>query len=299
MYTKRNAIYLLIALVVTLFAGLFFSNRVKAKHAEVVQKHEKLKLEFTESDKIAKTLPEVQVMYDSLKKRWLDAPKKILSLPEPQLTVSYMVWLADHYNLDMEFEFKIDKIKQLDIISQFTFSVTGITDYDDLYTFIFYMTQNPILYKFEKINLRRNEENKIEYEIQMMGFFLHQDILPGEQFNFAHQQAIDVEGEFFDIFYTTYQPPVDPAFADAGQFDSSNEDDLKIKSNLVDPSQASLLALTSSTAYVLNDDGVMKRLSPGSQVYGGQLLYIDQERSEALFQLHGGERVTLGLGYKR
>ncbi len=296
MYEKRNTIALLIAVIAIIGFGKIFSSRLETKHAKLAEKNRQLEQEFTESDNIARTLPEVQFKFDSLKARWINAPKKILALPEPQLTMSYMVWLARQYNLDLQFEFQIDEIRRADIISYFTFTISGESNYTDLYTFIYYMTQNPILYQFEKFALRRNENNRIEYEIQMRGFFLQEEILPEEQFNFAGRQAAaPVRDGFHDIFYTTYTPPRDDNDIDT----TMTVAEVEVKSDLVDPSKASLLALTSNTAYILNEEGVMKRLSPGDRVEGGRLVFIDQEKSEAQFQLSDGQRIVLGLGYKK
>ena len=296
MYAKRNTILLLIALFAIVLSAVFLTNRLKKQHEKIAAKHKQLEQKFTESDNIAKTLPSVQIKFDSLQMRWLYAPKKILALPEPQLTVSYMIWLVQHYQLDIPFEFKIDNIQQMDAISYFIFTLSGESNYNDLYTFIYYMTQNPLLYKFEKVNLRRNENSKIEFEVQMKGFFLQQDILPGAQFNFTMYQASEQKNKFFDIFYTTYMPPSDELEADVAEAPSpSAETDLK--HGLVDPSESTLLALTSRTAYVLNSDGGMKRLSLGEKVYGGQLMYINQEKSEAQFRMFNGQHVTRGLGY--
>jgi len=273
------------------------SSRLNKQNAKISAKHDELVQQYTESDNIAKTLPEVQFMFDSLRTRWLYAPKKILSLPEPQLTVSYIVWLMEHHDLDLNFEFKIDQMTKMDIISDFTFTLSGVSNYNDLYAFIYYMTHNPILYKFEKINMRRNEEKKIEYQIQMKGFFLQQDILPGDQFSFSGPNAGAAQQDFHNIFYTTYSPPVDD-FVDT-QESAPQPQATKVKSDLVDPQQASLLALTKTMAYVMSSDGTMKRLSVGSPVDGGKLVYINQQRSEAQFQLYGGKSITLGLGYKK
>lgn len=299
MYVKRNAIYLVIALAITACVGLFFLNRLKIQYAEYNSKHKLLQAEYAHSDEIAKTLPEVQFMYDSLKSEWFNAPKKILALPEPQLTVSYMIWLSDHYNLNLPFDFRIDAIQQQDLISHFAFTISGHGSYKDIYTLVFYMTQNPILYKFEKLNLRRDDEARIEYQIQLKGFFLQQELFPGAMFNFAQQQAMHGNEKFHDVFYTTYQPPADKIFEDAGAIEKSEVKEIEPNFDLIDPTQASLLAMTSSTIYVLDEHGVMKRLSPGAQVDGGKLISIDQENSEAKFQLYGGRRVTMGLGYTK
>jgi len=296
MYANRNTIYLLIALVALVLSAMLLGNRLKKQQEKIAAKHKQLQLQFTESDNIAKTLPNVQAKFDSLQTRWLYAPKKILALPEPQLTVSYMVWLTQHYHLDMPFEFKIDDIQQMDIISYFTFTLSGESNYNDLYTFIYYMTQNPLLYKFEKFNLIRNETGKIEFEVQMKGFFLQKEILPEAQFNFTMCQAPLENDEFSNIFYTTYTPPSDEPETDAVQAQASTEE-VDLKAGLIDPAGSTLLALTSTTAYVLSGDGVMKRLKPGEKVFGGRLMYINQEKSEAQFQMSDGKQISLGLGY--
>jgi len=296
MYTNRNTIYLLLALAVLVLSSVFIGNRLKKQQEKIAAKHKQLEQQFAESDDIAKTLPNVQSKFDSLQARWLYAPKKILALPEPQLTVSYMVWLTQHYQLDIPFEFKIDDIQQMDVISYFTFTLSGESNYGNLYTFIYYMTQNPLLYKFEKFNLRRNENNKIEFEVQMKGFFLQKDIVPGAQFNFTMYQAPQEKDKFPDIFYTTYTPPSDEL--ESGVIETQTPTDkVDSKAGLVDPAESRLLALTSTTAYVLGGDGVMKRLKPGEKVYGGRLMYINQEKSEAQFQMLNGKQISLGLGY--
>lgn len=296
MYANRNTIYLLIALVAIVLSAMLLGNRLKKQQEKIAAKHKQLEQQFTESDNIAKTLPNVQTKFDSLQARWLYAPKKILALPEPQLTVSYMVWLTRHYHLDIPFEFKIDDIQQMDIISYFTFTLSGESNYNDLYTFIHFMTQNPLLYKFEKFNLMRNETKKIAFEVQMKGFFLQKEILPGAQFNFTMYQAPQENDKFYDIFYTTYTPPSDELKTDVLEAQAPTEE-VDLKAGLVDPAESTLLALTSTTAYVLSGDGVMKRLKPGEKVYGGRFMYINQEKSEAQFQMSDGKQIRLGLGY--
>jgi len=289
MNQRRNTIIIALLVILVTIIGYAALKKMKNQHRVLTRESKRLEKRLLETAETAKMLDKIKLQYDELNARWQSAPKKILNLPEPALTVSYIVWMIEHYDLDLEFDFNLESMARASNIANFTFLLSGEADYKSLYEFVYYLTVNPLLYTITKIELGRVEESdKIAFSMQINGFFMKGDTnnKVTEKFEFSSIQPLNREQVYFDIFKSRL-PVVKKSTAPV----------MKKIVNQLDVEQASLVAMTSQKAYFLDDNGKMFKLAPGDAVAGGRLMHLNFQTSQAVFVLNdkGRKQIVIGL----
>ena len=303
MYVKRNSITIALLVALVLICGFIWHSRETKILKEVTLKNKELAKQFAGSRQVAQTLETVEKKYDILKEAWDQAPKKILSAEEPALTVSYINWLTNENRISFDFDFILDNISKNQEISFFSFTLTGDATYYDIYQFIWYLTQNPLLYQIEDFSLQRKEENSnvLSFKVKATGYFMDQELEMKHGFDFESIKSVSKSTQFHDVFKSTIQKPK-PRIAKTVFYKSTKPIVNKVNKDLLDVNTISLQALANGRAYILTQDKKMKTLQVGDKVRSGSLIAIDKEKSEAVFsvRINGfDKRITLGLGYKK
>lgn len=304
MYTKRNTITLTILLLTVLSIGITWWTRENAILKRVRLRNEKISKQFHGSNVVARTLQSVETKYISLKENWDQAPKKVIAVEEPAFTVSYINWIVQENNLDIDFDFTLDDIIVQDEISYFTFTMDGEVTYHDLYQFISHLTNNPILYQIEYLALvqKHEDSDRQNFKLRVRGFFMAKKFEMINQVNFADMKSIDSHSRYFDIFKSIIsRPPKSNPSVVSAILKSEPVVKKEIKSFL-DIESSKLLGLANGNVYILTGNSKMVALSVRDRVDYGELVEIDKQKSEAIFILNkDGEvrRIVLGLGYKR
>ena len=117
MYTKRNTITLFLLLTLVVGVGFaWYTGEVKILH-KVKTQNTRLARQFHGTEQVVQTLETVELTFADLKENWQHAPKKILSIEEPAFTISYINWLIQNYNLDLNFDFFLNDFNKKDDIS--------------------------------------------------------------------------------------------------------------------------------------------------------------------------------------
>jgi Tfp pilus assembly protein PilO len=302
MYAKRNSLTLGALLIVVLVVGgtLYYKNNKELDR--VSERNQVLSKQFYGTNKVAATLESVEARYKELKTEWDKAPKKILALDEPALTVSYINWLINNHRLDLGLDFVLNELNKVPEISSFNFTVSGEGRYHDIYQFIWYLTQNPLLYQIKSFKLTRKnkEERLLGFHIQIIGYFMTQKWELQQKFDFASIDPMSDDQDFFDIFKgrvnlikrtsqpTKPTPSIRPKVKPKPKVDDS----------LIDINNVALSAIANDRAYFKASGGKLITLKIGDRVKGGHFDSIDAKKSQAIFTV-AGKKVILGLGYRK
>ncbi|HOX87661.1 MAG TPA: hypothetical protein PKW76_04650 [bacterium] len=302
MYTKRNTITLALLLLVILAIGTSWTMREMKKLGELRERNLELSEQFHGSELVVQTLESVEANFAELQERWQNAAKKILALDEPAFTISYINWLIQNYKLDLSFDFYLNSLDKKEPTSTFTFSLNGEASYRDLYTFVWHLTHNPLLYKIEGFSLAKAQQDggPILFKLQIRGFYMQQKWEMDHDIRFASFENEVKITDYHDVFRALAVQTARPSGGDLISRPKNLETQPAPQPQFPDIEKANLLALTSNTIYIREKNNKVTTLQVGDRVNRGSLEKIDSQKSEAHFVLQttGGRRtVILGLGY--
>jgi hypothetical protein len=299
MHSKRNTITLAVLLVMLLTVGALWYSKLRGQVAYLQKKNEKLAVQFHGSNQVVETLASVESLYTDLRAKWNEAEKKILAVDEPALTVSYINWLVQENHLDMSFDFVLNELNIQENISTFSFTLNGESNYRDLYSFIWTLTNNTLLYKIEDLDVvyKESEQNRLSFKLTVRGYFIDKEWELDKDIDFATLKTRDHQKKFFDVFRATIPRPAKV------EKPSEEEQKKKVEPDVIDLEKASLKALANNMVYLQVGGKGLETLKIGDRVKNGRLQSIDRRHSEAIFMITtketGTKTVILGLGYRR
>jgi hypothetical protein len=299
MYTKKNSIILFFLLFLVTGIGLALEYMGRQKLETLRHQNNALTDKLNGSMEIVKTWHELKDGYEKLHSSWDNADKKILAADEPALTISYIHWLTSENNFGMEFDFALRSVEPRDDISSFSFSLSGEGEYRAIYDFVRFLTDHPILYKIEKIDLNVLEENPnlIKFNVDIRGYFLTQKWELHEEFNFAEIPLKFDKAGYYDIFTALVNVPKKPSPVNAAAAITAASPLEKIQedSELLG---FKLLAITNNSVYLLSHKKQLVKMEMGQSAHGGKLIQIDKQKSIAVFNVIQDNRpkqIILGL----
>ena len=299
MYTKKNSIILCILLILVLGFGSAIEYFGRKKLETLRQQNNALTDKLNGSMEIVKTWHELKESYEQLYTRWDSGKKKILAADEPALTISYIHWLTSERNFGMEFDFALRSVEPKEDISSFSFSLSGEGEYRAIYDFVRFLTDHPILYKIENIELDVIEEEPdlVEFKVDIRGYFLTQKWELQKEFDFTEIQLKPDNKGYYDIFSALVSKPQKTETARA-EAQSTVNIIKEIKQKDSDLIQFKLLAITNNSVYLLSNSKQLVKMELGQNAFGGKLTQIDKQKSIATFNVIQDNRpnqITLGL----
>ncbi len=285
MHSKRNSLTILLLLLLLSGAGYFWYRSEARELSRVMAKNAELNKQLRGALEVAQTLTAVQADYDSVLLRWKQSPKKLLSTQEPAFSLSYINWLINVHNLDLDFDFFLNDRKVQNEFTVFSYTLNGDGDYHNICSLIWYITQNPILYQIKSVNFKRSGDDPqmLNFVVKFEGYSMTKSWEVGSEVSLASLQ-FDWETEFaFDAFKGLLAPvkPVSaPASAPAPPPRRREE-----TPGLLDIEKASLVAITNDKAYLRARDGKIFVLGSGDRVRRGALARVDQRLNQVEFRL--------------
>lgn len=298
MYAKRNTLTATIIFILFTSVGywLYYSKSQELK--KVREQQEELNMRLRGSLEIAETLQHVKAEHDSLQTRWLSAPKKLLNTEEPAFSLSYINWLINVNNLQLDFDFYLNKKVNQGVYTAFSYTLNGEGSYRDITSLIWYITKNPLLYQIRSVTLKRTDKNPnlLHFIIMFEGYSMHEDwgtrnelSMPASRLSWLAEFNYNAFAEQMPIIHRPAprkivakpSKPIEPP-------------------GLIDIEKATLLAITNNQAYIKARDGKLKILKVGDLVRRGRLARIDQTMNQVEFELttqRGPRTVRLNLEY--
>ncbi len=291
MYAKRNSLTILAVLL--LLSGLgYMWYRSKAQDlARAKAQNQKLTQQLRGELEVAETLVYITAERDSLQRRWRNAPKKLLNAEEPAFSLSYINWLINQHNLDLDFDFYLNEKTQQTEYTAFSYTLNGEGDYRNICSLVWYMTRSPLLYQIKSVTYRRSEGDSklLNFVIQFEGYSMNKGLEVNSEL-VMNSPPLDWYGEFDYDAFNSMAPAVieakaivaNPAPAVAKPVKPSDQPDL------LDIEGASLLAITNDKAYVRARNGKVVAMPVGYQVKNGRLIRLDPRANQVEFSIETG-----------
>ncbi len=302
MYAKRNSITVGILWLLLMTAGIFWNNSEGKKIKVLQTKNTQLRQKLDGSIEIIKALEAVENDYRTFKEKWTYAPKQIVAADEPSFSLYYFNWLVNNYRIPLEFDFELKDIGSTGDLLTFRFQLAGEGSYQDLYRFIWFVTENPLLYQVESFTISQSKEmsDLINFTMQIRGFSLTQASNSEQDFSFTMMKPVAENMQFHNAFKSLAQAPKSIPGEMTFHRDVPKIKPITVDPNLVDVETAVLQAVANGKAYIKDKNGKLLALKLGGKVRWGTLTSINQKKSEAVFVLDkngASKTVTLRLGF--
>ncbi len=304
MYAKRNSITIAILWLLILCAGIYWINSENKKIRQSKAKQNELRQKLDGSIEVMRALAAVETEYQTLKARYNSAPKQIIAAEEPSFSLHYFNWLTTTYKIPLEFDFELKDMGSTDDLLSFRFLLAGEGTYQDLFRFIWYITENPVLYQIETFNISQSKDTPglIKFSMMVKGFSLKQTAVSAAEFDFGMIKPVAENYQFHNAFKSLIQSPkpapsITPIHSEVPKIKA-----ITVDPNLVDVEKSALQAVANGRIYIKDQNGKLVTLKLGERVRYGKLVNINQKKSEVEFLLEdagGGKSLILGLGYKK
>jgi hypothetical protein len=302
MYETRNSLTIAVLVVLVGTVGFFWHGREATKLETLQAKYVKLQEDLKMAREAAKRLPSIEEQHAAIGQMWQQAPKKILSVDEPSFSLYYLNWLVAAYDIPIDFDFVLNKRTDQGSFTVYSYSLQGEGTYRDVYRFIWYLTNNPVLYQIRALEMRRAGSNsdRLGFSLDLEGYSINSKwaVDPITTSSFKSQLVSEQVTEVYDAFQAPRSVRVRPR----RQRQPARPTLPPRPANLVDVEKAKLQAVTSGTVYLRDERGKLVTLSVGDRVYLGRLTRVDLTNNEAEFQLNKlgkVQKVILGLGYRK
>jgi Tfp pilus assembly protein PilO len=295
MYAKRNSLTILAVLLLLSGLGYLWYRHEAKKLTLTTAKNKQLSTQLRGSLEVAETLALISAERDQLQQRWQNAPKKLLNAEEPAFSLSYVNWLINQHNLDLDFDFYLNEKKASKEYTAFSYTLSGEGDYYNVCALIWYMTRSPLLYQIKSVDYRRNgqDSEKLKFTIMFQGFSMNKDWEVNSELTMVSQPlnwAMEFEYDAFNSLRPVVVPEVKAPVVSAPPKPVKPPE----PPGLVDAETATLLSIAGGTAYVRARDGKVVPMRVGQQVKRGNLTRIDPQANTAEFTLESdnGPRVV-------
>ncbi len=283
MYARRNSLTILAVLLLLSGLGYLWYRSAAQELTRVKAQNQNLTQNLRGALEVAETLVYVTVERDSLQRQWRGAPKKILNAEEPAFSLSYINWLINQHNLDLDFDFYLNEKKTQTEYTAFLYTVNGEGDYRNICALVWYMTRSPLLYQIKSVTYRRsdNDAKLLNFVIQFEGYSINKDWEVKSELAMA-SSPLDWYAEFeYDAFSSMVPAVVEvkPAVVAAAPAPRNPV----VSPDLFDIEGASLLAIVGDKAYVRARSGKVVMMSIGYPVKNGKLTRVDARMNQVEF----------------
>jgi len=298
-YAKRNNLTIVGILFVLVIVGfVWYRSEAKALDRVLKEKNE-LDRQLQEDIETSDTFGQFQVARDSLEQKLVHSSKKLINAKEPTFSLSYINWLIETYNIELDFDFQLNQKKTGKRYTTFVYTLNGEGDYYNFSSLIWYITHNPILYNIRNVDLRRsdNDPDLLHFTVMFEGYSLSEAWESGDDLAMISSR-INWNSEFrYDAF--SGSRPVRPTPKKEAK--RMARPPKLSSSGLIDVEKASLIAIANHKIYLrAKGSGKVVSLKVGDRVRGGQLARINQTMNQAEFRVStttGSRMVYLRLEY--
>ncbi|MDZ7268164.1 MAG: hypothetical protein ONB48_09300 [candidate division KSB1 bacterium] len=302
MYARRNSLTLLLLLLVIGGFGFFWQRREAQALAALNQKAQELRQRFSGEMEVAQTLNLAMATRDSLQRLWQNSAKKLIAAEEPAFSLSYINWLIQVHNLNIDFDFYLNEKKPAAEYTAFSYTLNGEGPYRDIFALLWYMTHNPLLYQIKSVNFGRSEQEPrlLRFNLMFEGYSMNKDWEIGSELTLASPQ-LDWNTEFaFDAFNSLVPLSAKARTVVTEAVSAPAPVPADEAPELLDVERATLLAITNNKAYLRGADGKIFPLVVGDAVRRGRLTQIDIGRNQVEFEVRsetGMRTLRLNIEY--
>lgn len=278
-YSIRNTIILLLTLIIMVGGGwLYIHNEFDTEIENTRATLNEKQAELQEVQNLANQFSSAQANYNDVIFTRLNYPKELF----PSHSSSDLYYYLQEINEDISFT-ELNYSLSDSVLNEdhgvINATIDGEGDYRNLTNFLYRIEYSRPLIQIHSVELNNISEleslNQVTFQISLGAFY--------RRGNWTNYRAdLDTSTPLGSIRHNPYYPLIRPI--------PPNDE------NLPNVEESRLIALTGRTAHIIDQTGVLKRLSVGDRVYLGQLIRINMDTNEAVFQLNrGGVTDTVSL----
>lgn len=277
-YGVRNTLILLVVLTTFIGAGvsyIYFYQNPKVK--ELRQKAEQKRQELNQKQQKANQYPVLKKRYEEATRFFNNYNKALYASSNEDNVYDFLnnISTGSAYT---EFTFTFSDSTTNNQYGTMSMKITGQGYYRNFINFIRQIELSKPLNKVSQVSISPINElesyGKVNFNFTLKSFYDRVKLLGEPDLAITNNLVGSVYNPFYPLIRSV----------------KSNDD------NLVNIQQSSLLAVSTDKIFVVDQNGVMQRLSEGDEVYLGELSSINVNRGTASFKLNKGgiiERVTL------
>ena len=231
---------------------------------------------------------EVRATLARLTEKWYERKKVIPTTEDARTSYNYFNWLGQQSGSMLMYDFIVLSEDPEESPPSRTYQLRGDDTFENLFNFVYYLENHPLLYKIEQFAIDsavigENEEG----DVRGVRFDMHVKVYYGTSSSLSQSyspRVVAAPPRQIDPFY--------PLILD------------KLPQNargLVLVDESKLQALTSDTAFIIDQKGKLVSLHVGDEVFLGYLTKIDVKNNECLFTLNLGgiiEKYTMRFNFE-
>lgn len=283
---------ILLAFWILVFAagGYYVEGNLKAKQKTLEKREAALQEELEYNQRLVAQAVGLQERLEELQESWLYRSKAIPKTETSQKTYEYLDMIVPDDKSSLNFDFVQTTHTDTAGIRRVNYKVDGEAKFEDLFTFIWYLEHVLPYLRVKSIDIEETTSKKgdksgrpwISFELELNAISANR---PG----------------FEDVDYTIdiSAPDIDFNF-----FRKPAKDVVRLPANtrgLPNVFESTLQAMTPTQVYLIDQNGALKILKMGDEVYLGHLVEIlpDENRVDFyLSQLIPPRKVSLHIGKK-
>ncbi|MCX6640058.1 MAG: hypothetical protein NTW14_06195 [bacterium] len=292
-HALRTTILLGAFWLLVFLTGIYFVHFRTKNVQEKLVKEEKVAVEELDlSENLVSGLPVIKAEVKSALYRWEHRDKVIPKISSYHETYNYLDQILKREPTTLNYDFAAQEESDSNGVHYSNYTLVGEAEFLDLYHFIWYVEHLPRYMRINSLDLTEAiKETETEDATQRwVKFTLALTALSADRPGFdAVQYAVDI-----NMPHENYDPFA-PARKEVHQI-PPNVDGLP---NVFD---SKLRALTPNQVYLVDQNGELKILNLGDDVYLGRLVDILPDSNRAIFDLDllfPPRRVSLDIGVKK
>ena len=277
-YAVRNTLILLVVLVIFIGAGwsyIYFVQQPKVD--ELTTKLEDKQQELTQKQEIASQYPMLQNRFDKATEYFSNYEKGLYGSSDEDKVFDFLNRI-NRGSAYTDFTFAFNDSTQQQKYGALNMEVSGEASYSNLVNFIRQVELSKPLNKINNISInpivRENSHSDVSFQFSLTGYYDRVALLGSPSLTVENNLLGSIPNPFFPLIRSV----------------APNEN------NLIDVEGSTLLAVSGSKVFMLDQNGAMQTLSRGDQVYLGRLSKLNVEQGTATFELNKGgivEELTL------
>lgn len=279
-YGVRNTLILIIVLTVFVGAGwsyLYFYQEPKIE--ELTQEVENTRQELNQKQQKADQYPALKKQFEEATRFFNNYNKALYPSSDEDVVYDLLDEISSG-SAFTEFTFNFTDSTNYDQYGTMSMEITGEGYYRNFINFIRQIELNKPLNKISNVTVSPVNEidsyGRVTYSFTLKSFYDRVKLLGEPELTITNNLVGSVYNPFYPLIRSV----------------DENEE------NMVDVEQSSLLAVSSDRVFLLDQNDVMKKLSPGDEIYLGKLTSINVDQGAASFELNKGgiiEQVTLQI----
>lgn len=277
-YGLRNTLILLAVLLLLAGGGISYIYYGQLPEIEELESElSEKETELQEKQQIADQYPALLKSFEEARD-YINNYDKALYVSSDEDNVYDFVNRINSGSSFTDFTFTFSDSTSYDEYGTMAMQITGSGYYRNVMNFIRQIELNSPINKVRDVTISPiNEEDsygQVNFDFSLESFYDRMDVLDDPQMTVANNLVGTLHNPFYPLIRSV----------------QANED------NLVDVEQSSLIAIGTRNIYLLDQDGMLQKMSTGDEVYLGELSSYSVDQGTATFVLNKGgiiDRVTL------